>query len=124
METVKAKTSKSKKSRRYSHSYNGPKLIYVQLRTVVDVFVRYPSRSVIDVDAVTAKLVTNPNGILLNNRTGINNSTRDGEKIKELGQANAGLFAGLMVLVALIIIAILVIFCCFFCPGCYCFKDE
>ncbi len=48
-----------------------------QEKTTVDVFIRYPSRSVVDMDAVTSKLVTSnaTSGIITNNNNKNKNAT-------------------------------------------------
>ena len=81
-------------------------------KTVVDVFIRYPATSVVDVDAIKQKLVSNPVGSSL---SGGRTSRMEAEKtkIKEDYTLIKILAAILSVLLVLVIIFILC--CC--CPS-------
>lgn len=94
---------------------------------MVDVFIRYPADSIVDIDDVQAKLVTSPDGggggtRLVQNITltpPTNNNT-----VAELEQKNSSLFWGLVIFVCILFLVVLVVLACYCCPGCYLYKED
>ena len=92
-------------------------------RSVVDVFVRYPSESVVDIDDVANKLndgSTFPD-VSITNFTFPFNQT---DQVLILRQRNASLFWGLIIFCLVVVIIIIVIIFCNCCPGCYYYNDK
>ena len=91
----------------------------------MDVFIRYPQDSVVDIEDVTAKLVTNidnPKNQTTNSTSG--NGNTDNTSITELKQKNSSLFWGLVIFCIIIFIAVLIILFCNCCPGCYFYNSH
>ena len=95
-------------------------------RSVVDVFVRYPSDSVIDIDDVTNKL-TNGNNFQSAVNINITSNQTQSElhpSIVDLQRKNASLFWGLIIFCLVVVLIIIVIICCNCCPGCYYYNGN
>ena len=92
-------------------------------RSVVDVFVRYPSQSVVDIDDVANKLNDGSNfpDVSITNFTFPFNQT---DQVIILRQRNASLFWGLIIFCLVVVIIIIVIIFCNCCPGCYYYNDK
>ena len=95
-------------------------------RSVVDVFVRYPSDSVVDIDDVTNKLT---NGNNFQSAVGINITSNQTQSelypdIVDLRRKNASLFWGLIIFCLVVVLIIIVIICCNCCPGCYYYNEN
>ena len=89
----------------------------------MDVFVRYPSESVVDIDDVANKLSdgsTFPD-VSITNFTFPFNQT---DQVLILRQRNASLFWGLIIFCLVVVIIIIVIIFCNCCPGCYYYNDK
>ena len=89
----------------------------------MDVFVRYPSESVVDIDDVANKLndgSTFPD-VSITNLTFPFNQT---DQVLILRQRNASLFWGLIIFCLVVVIIIIVIIFCNCCPGCYYYNDK
>ena len=90
----------------------------------MDVFVRYPTDSIVDIDDVTNKLT---NGNNFQGEININitsNQTDLRPDIVNLRRKNASLFWGLIIFCLVVVIIIIVIICCNCCPGCYYYNEN
>ena len=88
-------------------------------KSVVDVFIRYPATSVVDVDAIKQKLVSNTLGADLH--TG-RNARMDTEKTKIEEDYTLIKILAVILSVLLVIVILFVLCCC--CPTCPCYKDS
>ena len=95
-------------------------------RSVVDVFVRYPTDSVVDIDDVQNKLKNGNNfqGEININITSPKNATNLDPDVIDLRQRNASLFWGLIIICIIVVIIIVIIICCNCFPGCYYYDDT
>ena len=100
---------------------------YQSERSIVDVFIRYPADSVVDIDDVTNKLTLN-NGLnsVDANITANQNKTSEHTHpdILDLRQRNASLFWGLIIFCVIVVIMVIVVICCNCCPGCYFYQHN
>ena len=90
---------------------------------MVDVFIRYPANSVVDMNQVTSKLVANRTGSVVANGDK-DGRGGDGTEVETLEQRNAALFWGLVALCLLIALVVFIMLCCCCCPGCPGFRNE
>ena len=81
-------------------------------RTVVDVFIRYPATSVVDVDAIKQKLVNNPEGSDL---SGGRNGRVETEKKKIEEDYTLIKILATILSILLLIVLIFILCCC--CPS-------
>eukprot|EP00095_Tigriopus_kingsejongensis_P012458 maker-scaffold696_size110080-snap-gene-0.13 protein:Tk12458 transcript:maker-scaffold696_size110080-snap-gene-0.13-mRNA-1 annotation:"cad86_drome ame: full" len=93
-------------------------------KTVVDVFIRYPANSVVDMNAVTSKLVSNSSGTIIPSTNPDTSSGTSESTKQELESKNAALFWTLVTLCLIIAALILITLCCYCCPGCYYYKGD
>ena len=91
---------------------------------MVDVFIRYPADSVVDIDDVQAKLVTGGSG----GTKVVQNLTLTGAttpvNVAELEKKNSSLFWGLVIFVFVLFLVVVVVLACYCCPGCYLYKED
>ena len=94
---------------------------------MVDVFIRYPADSVVDIDDVQAKLVTGGSGgtkVVQNlTLTGGGGATTP-VNVAELEKKNSSLFWGLVIFVCVLFLVVVVVLACYCCPGCYLYKED
>ena len=81
-------------------------------RTVVDVFIRYPATSVVDVDAIKQKLVANPEG---SNLSGGRDGRAETEKKKIEEDYTLIKILATILSILLLIVLIFILCCC--CPS-------
>jgi len=88
-------------------------------RTLVDAFIRFdPADSVVDLTAVTAKLVSNET------EEARRRAPRLETQVEKLENRNAALVWVLVVVVLLMAAILFAILACCCCPGCYCYTLE
>ncbi|XP_059097433.1 cadherin-86C-like isoform X1 [Tigriopus californicus] len=96
-------------------------------KSVVDVFIRYPANSIVDMNAVTSKLVANSSGAIAPSNSGSkseSSSTSSSSANQELEQRNATLFWALMLICLFLAALVFLALCCYCCPGCYYYKGD
>ena len=95
-------------SRKKENSHQNILFIF---RSVVDVFIRYPATSVVDVDAIKQKLVSTPFSNARSDRIG-----RYDDVIATPSDADYLLYVLAILLAFLLVVAIILLICCC-CPG-------
>jgi len=86
-------------------------------KSVVDVFIRYPATSVVDVDAIKQKLVSTP----FNARS--DRSGRYDDIVATSSDDDYLLYVLAILLAFLLVLATIFLVCCC-CPSCYCYRDA
>ena len=91
-------------------------------RSLVEVRIEYPPNSLVDMSDIEARLKGSETTTNSPFSTAL--TTIKPKVIEELQYKNAALFWGLISILALIVIFILILACCFCCPGCYLYKKD
>lgn len=89
----------------------------------MEVVIEYPPNSVVDMKNIEARLKGPETTTDLPSSTAITTTTKP-QVIEELQYKNAALFWGLIAILGLIVLFIVIMACCFCCPGCYLYKKE
>ena len=93
-------------------------------RSLVEVKIEYPPNGyLVDMNDIEARLKGSETTTNSPSSTALTTTTKP-QVIEELEYKNAALFWGLIAILALIVIFILIMACCFCCPGCYLYKKE
>ena len=100
---------------------------YICRKSVVDVFIRYPADSVVDIDDVQAKLVSGGGGgtkVVQNLTLAGGGGFTTPVNVAELEKKNSSLFWGLVIFVCVLFLVVVVVLACYCCPGCYLYKED